>query len=298
MVQLADFAVLSLVTAVFYGLDPILSKRALNEGGTWLQSTLILLGIRVVLFWTALLALSGFDGAFAGVTPVAAALFAAGSLSATAFGRPALYVGIDRVGSTVSNAFVNARPLVAVVLGATLLGEVITPGLLVGVLAIVTGLVAVTLSRGGDVSGWDMTDLVFPLITVLAYSVGNVIRRFGFTTTPTTVLQAVTIGETVTLVVMGGYALASADPVWTGDRRIYGYFFGGNLLASLGFLSMFGALKAGPVSVVEPIVGAAPLVTIAVAAVFLRDLERITMRLLAGVSLVVVGIVLVTARPF
>ncbi|MEF8812379.1 MAG: DMT family transporter [Halovenus sp.] len=296
---LPDFVVLAFVGAALFGLEPALSKRGLAAGGTWLQSTLILLFVRVVLFWSALLWVAGPSSAFAGLTPAAGALFAVASVIATALGRPALYEAFDRVGSTVSNAFVNARPVFSVGFGAVVLGELVSSALAVGVFLLVGGLVAVTLSKGGDIGGWSKTDLVFPLFAALAFSTGNVIRRFGFTNTSTTVLQAVTVGETVTCLVVVVYAVAGhPDPVWTASRRVYGYFLGGTVLASLGFLSMFAALNAGPVSVVDSVIAAAPLVTVVVAAIFLRDIERVTLRLIAGVVLVVAGLVLVTTQPF
>lgn len=295
---LPEFVVFAFVAAAFFGLEPVLTKRGLAAGGTWLQSTLILLGVRMVLFWGALFAVAGVGGALAGVTWLAVALFAVASLIATALGRPAMYVGIDRVGSTVTNAFVNARPLVSVVLGVVILGEHLTLSITAGVIALVAGLVAVTLSRGGDIAGWSLIDLIFPLVTALAYSSGNVIRRFGFTSTSTTVFQAVAVGETITFVALAAYAYGGySEPVWTAGRDVYGYFLGGTTLASLGFLAMFAALEGGPVSVVDPVIAAAPLLTVGFAAVLLRDVERVTARLVAGVVLVVVGIVLVTAQP-
>lgn len=297
---LPTFVAFAFAAALLRGLDPVLTKRGLAAGGTWLQSTFILLVIRLFLFWGALIAIAGVGGALAGLTPRAVALFAGGSLVATALGRPALYVGIDRVGSTVSNAVVNGRPLFSVLFGAVLLGELVPMSLWFGVLVLVVGLVLVTFSRGGDIGGWSLVDLAFPLLAGLAFTTGNVLRRHGFESTPTTVLQAVTIGETVALAAMLGLVLVNPRmrPVWTAERRVYWYFAGGNLLASLAFLAMFAALQGGPVSVVDPIVASAPFVTVAVAAVYLRDVERVTVRLLVGVVLVVLGIVLVTVRPF
>jgi drug/metabolite transporter (DMT)-like permease len=46
--------------------------------------------------------------------------------------------------------------------------------------------------------------------------------------------------------------------------------------------------------IVDPIVAAAPLVTVALAAVLLRDLERVTPRVVGGAAMVVVGAALVT----
>ena len=59
------------------------------------------------------------------------------------------------------------------------------------------------------------------------------------------------------------------------------------------YLLMWRALAIGDVSVVSPLVNAHSIVAIALAAVFLRDLERVTWRMVAAAALIVAGVALV-----
>ncbi len=65
------------------------------------------------------------------------------------------------------------------------------------------------------------------------------------------------------------------------------------LLASNGAFLSFFALARAPVTVIGPIVGISPLLTLVLTAVFLRQRERITKRTVTGALLVVSGVLLV-----
>ena len=65
------------------------------------------------------------------------------------------------------------------------------------------------------------------------------------------------------------------------------------LLASNGVFLSFFALARAPVTVIVPIIGISPLLTLGLAAVFFRQSERITKRIVAGALLVVSGVLLV-----
>lgn len=289
----AEVFLYSGAAAVFLGVGPAVSKRGLAMGGTWMQYVLLVLLTRTALFWVALLVLAGTDP-FAGLSPFVAGVFVLGGVLASGVGRIVFAIGIDRIGASLSNAFTNTRPLFAVLLAVAWLGETVTAGMAAGVLVLVCGLVVLSLSRGGDVSGWERADIAFPLAAALAFAAGNVVRRYGFTVSPVDSLQAVTVGETAALLSMVGFAAATGRLTADGPREAFGYFAVNGATASVGLLAMFVALRAGPVSVVDPVTATAPLVTTAVAGLLLRDVERITPRLVLGVVLVVVGVALLT----
>jgi uncharacterized membrane protein len=283
------------VAAVFLGAGPAVSKRGLAMGGTWMQAVLLVLLTRTALFWVVLVVVSGTDP-FAGLSPFVAGVFVLGGVLASGLGRLVFAIGIDRLGSSLSNAFTNTRPLFAVLMAVAWLGETVTPGMAAGVIVLVCGLGLLSLSRGGDVSGWRRSDLIFPLAAAVVFAAGNVVRRFGFTVSSVTSLQAVTVGETAALVSMVAFAAATGRLGADGaPRRAFGYFAVNGLTAGVGLFAMFAALRAGPVSIVDPVTATAPLVTTAVAYLILRDVERITSRLVLGVVLVVAGVALLTA---
>jgi uncharacterized membrane protein len=60
-------------------------------------------------------------------------------------------------------------------------------------------------------------------------------------------------------------------------------------------LSVFYALSFGKVVIVEPLTSTNPVISIVLSAMFLRDLEAITPRVVLGAALTVIGTVLVMA---
>lgn len=290
----ADFLVFAGGAAVFFGLGPILSKRGLATGGTWVGNTLTVIGVRAAMFWIVLLVVAG-GTALTGLTGYGAFIFAAAGISASGIGRLSFYVGVDKVGSSLSAAVANARPLFAVLLGAFWLGEVVTPRMAIGVVVLVGGVVVLSLSRGGDIGGWQRHELLFPLFAAVWFAAGNVTRRFGFTVSSTTTLQGIAIGETAAVLFLLGYTVAAGRVAdLHAPRRSHALFVASGLNAGLGLFMLFEGLRRGPVSVVDPVAGAAPLLTVILAVVFLKEFERITPLVVIGSVAIVIGAALIT----
>jgi uncharacterized membrane protein len=72
-----------------------------------------------------------------------------------------------------------------------------------------------------------------------------------------------------------------------------GFFALSGVCEGAAYLLMWRALSVGSVSVVSPLVNSYSIVTIALAAIFLRDLERVTWRIAAAAVLIVAGVALV-----
>lgn len=289
-----DVVALALVPAVLWGFEPIVAKRGLAAGGRSMQAAVTVVTVNFLVYWVALVVLHGPARVFAGVDATAIGIFVAGGLAGTALGRLAVFVGVHRVGASVNNAVISVRPLFATLIALGWLGEPVGPTVGVGIVVLVVGLMLLTVSKGGDLGGWRPRDLLVPLAAALAFALGNVIRRFGLTTTDVTVLQAVTVNETTAVFVLGGYVLArNRDALTEPPRRTYRYFVASGLITAVALLSMFAAFDRGRVAVVDPITALAPLFTTVFAYVFLSDLERVTRGIVAGVVLVVVGVVFI-----
>ncbi len=69
---------------------------------------------------------------------------------------------------------------------------------------------------------------------------------------------------------------------------------GGGALESLGLLLVLYALTYGPVVVVTPLTAMLPLWVVLGSKLFLRDLEKITPRIVGGAALVVAGTIAIT----
>lgn len=296
--------VLALLPAVLWGVSPIFSKRGMASGGTALQASLTVVVVDSTIYVLALLAVQGLDVG-ASFTVVSAGLFVGAGVVGTAVGRIAVFVGVDRVGASINSAVISIRPLFASLLAVLVLDEPITAGTAVGICILVVGLVVLAISRGGDLTGWQQRDLLFPLLAAAAFGLGNVIRKAGLGAFSTvTVLEAVALNELgalVTLAAVGSLTASSfggqSRPVLAGPPRSYAFFAASGTITAVALLSLFAALRIGRVVVVDPLAATAPLFTAVFAAFFLRDLERVTARLVLGAVLIVVGVVLIVVGP-
>lgn len=70
---------------------------------------------------------------------------------------------------------------------------------------------------------------------------------------------------------------------------------GAGVMENLGVLLVLVALSLGQVSVVTPLNGTAPLFVLALASLLLKDVERLTGRIVLGTVLIVLGVFLLTA---
>jgi uncharacterized membrane protein len=287
---------LALVPAVLWGFGPILDKRGMDAGGDSLQAAIVVVVVDSGLYWLALAVLSWPDP-FAGLTPRLVGLFAVSGIVGTAMGRIFVFAGVARVGASINSAGISTRPLFATLLALGFLGEPLGPLTGVGVAVLVAGLVALTYSKGGDVSGWEPRDLLFPVGAAAVFAAGNVLRRYGFVDTGATPLQAVAVNETAALITLAAYALARGKTdVLDAPRESYEYFAGSGVLTAFALLAFFAAfaLEAGRVAIVDPLAATAPLFTTVFSAALLKDVERVTRGVVLGAGLVVAGAVLIT----
>ncbi|WP_299262861.1 EamA family transporter [Halorientalis sp.] len=287
---------LALLPAVLWGLGPIFDKRGMAAGGSATQAAIVVVVIDTGLYWLALLATS-WPNPLSGLTLDLVVVFTVAGLFGTAIGRILVFAGVERVGASINSAGISTRPLFATLLALGFLGEPLGPLTGVGVVVLVCGLIVLTYSKGGDVSGWRPRDVLLPVSAAAVFGTGNVLRRFGFGDTTATALQAVTINETAALVALAAYVVATRKTdVLSAPRASYTQFAGSGLVTAVALLSFFTALsmEAGRVAIVDSLAATAPLFTTIFAAALLRDVERVTRSVVLGALLVVVGAVLVT----
>jgi uncharacterized membrane protein len=77
------------------------------------------------------------------------------------------------------------------------------------------------------------------------------------------------------------------------SRKSAAWLIPAGLFNTAAMLSVFYALRHGPVVIVEPLVSSNPVLTLVLTAVFLRDLEALSLRVIVGALLTVAGTILV-----
>lgn len=137
-----------------------------------------------------------------------------------------------------------------------------------------------------------LTGYLFALAAGASYGVAQVLTRHGVSTYASPLIGACISMFFGTL----GVALLNARDFRTTlrsdglGRGIFLFTLAG-LTGSGGVVLHYIALSQAPVVVVSPVLGVNPLVTLLCAAFFLRGLEHISLRLVAGSLLVVAGVV-------
>lgn len=289
-----DVYTFAMLTALLWGFTPIIEKRGLVAGGSPLQGTIVVVLIDSLLYWILIFLVFG-TRPFAGVSATIIGAFIFAGFIGTAIGRLALFVGIDYIGASISNAVMSTRPLFATIVAVSFIDEVVNFQHGMGIIVIVGGLTLLATSKGGDVTGWQSWHVLFPLIGAGMFGISNVIRRWGLDTSPITPLEAVALNETTALIILLAYGLATGGrSVLDMPRTSWVYFGGSGIITAVAFLSLYEALARGPVSIVDPLYATAPLFTTIFAYFFLRDIERITMGIVLGVIAIVIGVGLIT----
>lgn len=233
-----------------------------------------------------------------GITPMAMLAFAGAGVTGTFLGMITYYASIEKLGASRTEPLKASMPLYATFFAVILLGEHLTEGNLAGVVLIVVGIALISWeSRSTPSPGIDnsLRTMALPLVTAMLFGVEPIFAKFGFAEgTPPMVGLAIKV--VVALVSLLSYIW------WRGSlnglpRRVapnLRWYLAAAVTYSAFLISFYAGLDAAPVVVVIPLFQTSPLIVIVLSAIFLRRIERITPRLVAGAGVVIAGAVVVT----
>lgn len=198
------------------------------------------------------------------------------------------------LGPVVISTLGNLAPLFAVGLAVILLHEPLRALQFAGLVIAVSGAVIITVTRPRDFGGWRSFALLLPLGSAVLRGVVPPIAKLGLEIWPSP-LWACLIGY-----VMSSLVVLSVERIRNGrfnaDVPFQGrlWFTVTGICNGLSALTLFVALRNGPITLVAPVAAIYPLVTVLLSAVMLRHV-RITPRIVAGTALAVAGVALVLA---
>ena len=275
----------ALVTAFSFGLSAVLVRKGLSES-TAVTATLVISGVQtVVLGLLLVLSPPSLDWAAVGYFVVA------GLLAAT-MGRTLNYMSIDRLGVPISTSLSGTNPLFTIIFASILIGEAVEASTVVGTVLVFAGIALI--SGWGGENSVKKDDLVIPLGAASLYALSSIVRKTALTMLPEPVLGAV-VGALASLLT---YPIVLRLMNRQGDIKLtkgsLPYFAAAGVSNSVAWISMFIATQRGSVSVVSAIIGANPLFGLILSALFLRSVERITPRIIAGCLVIVAGVMVIT----
>jgi drug/metabolite transporter (DMT)-like permease len=185
----------------------------------------------------------------------------------------------------------NISPLFSVLLAVALLGEPLTPWQFAGLLLIVAGVLAITVTRTADMGNWRTWALLLPLGAAALRGLIPPVIKIGLDIWPNPIAAGLTgylfSSMTVLAVERIRTGRFAARASWQGRL----WFAANGLCNGIGTLCIYLALAHGPVSLVAPLIATYPLVTVGMSALVFGRTPG-ALRFAGGAVLTVGGVVL------
>ncbi len=134
------------------------------------------------------------------------------------------------------------------------------------------------------------------LLAAVLFGAVYVLIRVGYQDSDTPALVGVTLSLFIGTLLFAPFGVASRNITLPSGNKREGVRFAiiAGVLAGIGQVVMYMALKTTPAVVVSPIIHTQPLFAIAGAMVLLRGTEKLTWKLVLGTLLVIGGVALIT----
>ena len=277
----------ALIAGLFWGTSPVLVKRGLAHAdvsaATLYQQATILL----TLVCSALLEGDLFDGKIA---PLAILIFAATGIVGAYLGRTLFVKSVDQIGAARAQSLNNSSPLITVLLAALLLGEPLSPAVLLGVLLIISGVFFIR-ERRSETQPSARLLTTTSLLATICYGIVPVLKKFGTDHGVPPVIGALVMHATGLMLLLTLGSLLKIERKWERIRTSsLVCFVSAGFLYAIGSIFTLKALVYAPASVVAPIWSAQPLVSFFLAKTTLKGIEEVTLKEGAAAALVVAGV--------
>jgi len=270
--------------------DSVLVRFGLRKSNIF-AAMLVSYVVSISCMWTYLLATTSLEF----LTSPAMIYYLISGCIQPLFARALFYEGITRIGVARAGPLRGIEPLFATAIAVTIFSE--KPGWLVflGTLLIVASLWLISGKQRGDAK-WRLIDTIFPIGAALISAISQSLRKQALKIIPDPFV-AVAIVTTVSLILLLGFVgTTKRTQQLRMPRDGFLFFFCAACVATLAQVANFIALGRGQLSVIIPLLNTTPLFTVSFSALFLRDVERVNLRVILGAGLMVAGVVLITSR--
>ena len=205
------------------------------------------------------------------------------------------YTGLTRIGVSRAGPLRGVEPLLSVTIAIMFLHE--SPSLFVyGGAALIVASVWLVLWRSEGEAQARLVDYFFPLGAALCGAVSQNLRKSGLLILADPYAGAA-ISTLTSLIIFAVFLLATGKISLARPRRESVPFFGSAAAVSTGAQVLnYVALNGGEVSAMVPLLNTTPLFTVIFSFLFLRNVEKVTLKIVLGAIVMVTGIVIIAAR--
>ena len=201
--------------------------------------------------------------------------------------------GIRTMGSAVTSTVINTTPMFSTLLAIIVLGERPGPLVLGGMVLTVVGLI--TVSWVGAQASYRKTELVYPFLCALIFSLKDITVRWGLGGGGGQPIFAAGIAAlTSTIEIFLITRVIHGEKFSLPPRRVLLWFLASGLFTGGSFLFMYLAFSMEKVSIVSPLINSYAVFVLILTPLMARRIESVTWRKIAGAAMVVGGIFLLS----
>jgi uncharacterized membrane protein len=282
--------IFALANAFFFALHNLLTKKALrySNPATAVISSLL---INIVFLW----GLTFLFVPLSSITSAAVLIFVVVGFFQPGLTRLLTYKGIDTLGVALTDPIRATTPLFSAMMAIVFLGEAMTLSIVVATFMIIAGITLLSWRSGSMKLMGSAVYLWYPVAASALAGASQVVRKFGLAAVPHPFLAAaVTATSSLIVSVLTMWYVEKTQETWKMNRHCFGWFLAAGIAVSLAMICIYFALDLGQVSVVIPISSTGPFFSLILTAVFLRDVERVTPRIVLSAAMIVGGVIMIT----
>lgn len=278
--------IIAIISGSLWATNHVMTRKGLSSGGSRMAAVYIGLSINIMILWP--LALSFTD--LSQVTLLGLGFLIMAGIFGSLLGRLMRAVSIGKLGVAGSEPITASSPLFAALIATTVLAEEMTLVIAIGTLLIVFGVVMI--SKGQ----WRVSKIgvVASLTTAIFFAFGENFRKLGIDEVGSPTFSAVvaaSVGFIASIIYFKG-----RNPFRTASGSSKKAFLWGGLATTGALLTAYTALSLTDVVIAVPLFNTTALFAILFTRIFLRQQEKITLRIVLSALLVVSGVVLIVAR--
>ena len=280
----------ALGSSFLFALHNLFTKKALrySNPATAVISSLL---INIVFLWSVSIIFLPLSS----LASSALLIFVAVGFFQPGLTRLLTYKGIDALGVAITDPIRATTPLFSAAMAIIFLGERITLPIIIATFMIIAGITLLSWRQGSMKLTGSAVFLWYPIIASALAGATQVARKFGLASVPHPFLAAaVTATSSFVVSVLTMWYVEKTQETWKMNRQCFWWFLAAGVTVSLSMVCIYYALDRGKVSAVIPVSSTGPFFSLILTAIFLRDVERVTSRIVLSAAMIVGGVLLIT----
>ena len=282
---------LALLSAMAFGSSQILVRKNLDKSNfVYISLTVTIMGN--IILWPLTLMFTDLNT----LNPEGLLLFIVAGLLAPGIARLFYFKGMQTAGISANASIFATYPIFTSIMAVSLLGEALSIENWIGLVCVIAGVIFIGRNINNDTQTKHTSKkgLIVPVIGSLAIAFSQIVRKESLNIYNQPLL-GVAMGYTAALIVyLLVIAFSKNSRTRKFSRQDLQLFWKPGVGIAAGWSLSFLALSQEMVSIVVPILQTELLFILFFAYIFLRNLEKISFKLIANALLIVVGVIFIS----